>query len=179
MLADDLARWAAAARADEASRARSRQRWLRRQAEDEATFAGVLVDLAEREATVLMRTTSGRRHRAIVAVVGTDFVLVRAEGDRWLLLPFTAVTTVRPVEEQGRTAAGRRAPTVDLLLGEALEVMAGDRASVAVVAAADPDPTVGELEAVGDDVLTVRVGAPSGARAYVRLEAVTEIGVTA
>ena len=178
-MARHLVRWAADARVDEAGRARARARWLRRQAEEEATFAGVVVDLAEREAVVLVRTTSGRRHRGVVAVVGADFLLLRAEPPRWLLLPFGAVTTVRGIDEAGRPAAGRREPTVDLLLGEALDAMASDRTRVAVVAAGDPDPVSGELEAVGDDVLTVRLDAQTPNRAYVRIALVTEIGVGA
>ena len=40
-LIGDLRRWAADARASDAASARSRQRWLRRQAEEESTLAGI------------------------------------------------------------------------------------------------------------------------------------------
>ena len=46
-LAARLERWAAEARVDEAARTRSRERWLRRQAEESGTLAGVLADLLE------------------------------------------------------------------------------------------------------------------------------------
>ena len=39
---DELARWAADARAEEAAAGRARERWLRRQAEEEGTVARVL-----------------------------------------------------------------------------------------------------------------------------------------
>ena len=177
VLADDLARWAADARADEAGRARARARWLRRQAEDEATFAGLLVDLAERGTPVVARTTVGRRHRGTVAGVAADFVLLRPDSGWWLLLPFDAVATVRPVERAGEAATGRRLPGLDLLLGEALEAMAGDRARVAIVTVGTGEPVSGELEAVGDDVITVRLDGPGRERVFVRLAAVAEIAV--
>src|SRR3954449_10120436 len=48
----DLERWAADARAREAADARVRERWLRAQAAEEASLAGVLLALAERRGTV-------------------------------------------------------------------------------------------------------------------------------
>lgn len=179
MLSDDLVRWAAEARVDEAGRARARQRWLRRQAEEEATFGGLLVDLAERDKPVVVRTASGRRHRGRVAAVGTDFVLLGGETRHWVLVPLEAITTVRPVGAGGGAAAGHRAPALDLLLGEALDAMAGDLARVAVTAVGDPDPVAGDLEAVGDDVLTVRLDGGAAGRAYIRLGAIAEIAVDA
>ena len=187
-LADALVRWAADARADEAGRARSRARWLRHQAEEEATFAGLLVDLAEQGTAVLLRTTAGRRHRGAVAAVGADFVLLEPDGGaaarRWVLVPLDAVTTVRPAHENRRTgpAQGARAPTLDLLLAEALDAMAaadGPRTTVTIVLEADPDPVAGELEAIGADVLTVRVDGSPQTRTFVRLGAVTEVVVGA
>jgi len=177
VLTDDLARWAAAAKADEAGRARARERWLRRQAEEEATFAGVLVDLAERAEAVVVRTTGGRRHRGAVAAVGGDFVLLRADPGRWVLVAFDAIAAVRPADGAGAPAAGRRPPALDLLLLEALDGMAGDRSRVSVIPVGDPEPVVGELEAVGDDVLTIRLDGPSRARSYVRAAAIAEVAV--
>ncbi|MBA2283054.1 MAG: hypothetical protein H0W25_17730, partial [Acidimicrobiia bacterium] len=49
-----LAAWAAAARVDEAAAARSRERWLRQAADEGASFTGVLLDLAERGAPVVV-----------------------------------------------------------------------------------------------------------------------------
>ena len=49
-----LMRWAAEGQVDEAARARSRERWLRQQAEEATTFASVLADLADRDRAVLV-----------------------------------------------------------------------------------------------------------------------------
>ncbi|MGH9005512.1 MAG: hypothetical protein ACRDYV_20495, partial [Acidimicrobiia bacterium] len=51
-----LQRWATEARVDEAARRRSREWWLRRQAEEGATLAGVLADLLEAGTAVTVHT---------------------------------------------------------------------------------------------------------------------------
>ncbi|MDP8991956.1 MAG: hypothetical protein M3N31_02715, partial [Actinomycetota bacterium] len=56
----ELARWGADVRAGDAARSRARERWLRRQASEDATFTGVALDLAEQGAGVAVRTTTGR-----------------------------------------------------------------------------------------------------------------------
>lgn len=185
-IAEDLLRWAAAARADDAGRSRAKGRWLRRQAQEEATFAGLLVDLAERRAAVVVRTVAGRMHRGQVAAVGADFALLRSIQDRPILLPLVAVSTVRPagVGDDGRNggdgpASGRRRTTVDLLLAEALEALAGDRCRIAVAAAGDRDVIGGELEAIGDDVLTIRLDGAGRKRTFISLAAVTEVAIVA
>ncbi|MDQ3293286.1 MAG: hypothetical protein M3527_02365, partial [Actinomycetota bacterium] len=61
-----LAAWAAAARVDEAAAARSRERWLRQAADEEAMVAGVLLDLAERADTVVVQGPGGRTPRGRV-----------------------------------------------------------------------------------------------------------------
>ena len=47
-LLDELERWAADARVQEAALQRARERWLRHQATEDASIVGVLTDLAER-----------------------------------------------------------------------------------------------------------------------------------
>src|SRR3546814_9710109 len=72
-----LDRWVAEARVDQAAQGRARERWLRTIAEEEATFAGVLADLAERASGVALSTTAGRRHRGSIGGLGADFVALR------------------------------------------------------------------------------------------------------
>src|SRR4051812_21674722 len=73
----ELARLLADAAADAAVSDRSQGRVLRQVAEEEATFVGVCVDLAERGVGVVIRTASGRSHRGVVVAVGRDFLVVR------------------------------------------------------------------------------------------------------
>ena len=83
---DEVERWAAEARARDAADSRVRERWLRRQAEDEAAFAGLLVDLAERGVAVIVTTSGGRHHVGRVEAVGTDFVAMATTGARTTLV---------------------------------------------------------------------------------------------
>ena len=53
-LAAELSRWAAELRAQDATRSRTRERWLRQQAEEGATWTGTLLDLAERRQAALV-----------------------------------------------------------------------------------------------------------------------------
>ena len=79
-LIGDLRRWAADARASDAARARSRQRWLRRQAEEESTLAGIALNLAERGTAVVLETTSGHTHRGRLLGLARDVWLLRSGG---------------------------------------------------------------------------------------------------
>src|SRR4051794_41889772 len=58
---EDLERWAADARAREAAEARVRERWLRSQAEEGASLAGILLALAERREAGGLETVAGGR----------------------------------------------------------------------------------------------------------------------
>jgi hypothetical protein len=68
-----LAGWAADLAVDDAIRDRSRTQWLRRQAEEEGSLAGVLADLGERGRPVLVHLHNGRLHRGLVTEVGADY----------------------------------------------------------------------------------------------------------
>ena len=67
-----LHHWIADGRIDEAARARARQHWLERQAAEDATMLGVLIDLAERGRPVTATTVAGRRVTCPVRAVGAD-----------------------------------------------------------------------------------------------------------
>src|SRR5205823_1354610 len=56
----ELSRWTGEQLADEAARARVKERWLRQQQVEEARFSGVAQDLVEHGAHVTVRTTNGR-----------------------------------------------------------------------------------------------------------------------
>jgi hypothetical protein len=168
-----LSAWAAAARADDAATARSRQRWLRQAAEEDATFAGVLLDLAERRLPVVVTGRAGRRHRCTVTGVGADFALVRVDGTD-ALLSFTGIASVRP-ESSRPAAAGDRAVDIDVTMAEALAVVAEERPRVLVVTLADADGLAGELRSVGRDVATLRLDGTERATAYVPIASIAEL----
>ena len=170
----DLARWTADERADEAARSRMRERWLRRQAEEDARFAGVLLDLSEAGAGVAVRTAAGRTLHGQVAAVARDFCVVRHAGMA-TFLAFAAVATVRPEPGfRAGDAASERAAPVGAALGEVLAGLAGDRPRVRIVVDGGGDAVAGELRSVGADVVTLRLDGEGGA-VYLPLGAVREL----
>lgn len=169
-----LARWVAEAAVDEAAAARSRERWLRRAAGEEATFAGVLLDLAERGSTVVVTGRAGRRHRGTVGAVGHDFAALRLSGASDVLVAFAGVASVR-ASRRSEPAVGDRPVAIDVGLAEALAAVADDRPRVLIVTTVDADGLAGDLLAVGRDVLTLRLEGADRAPAYVPMATLAEL----
>jgi hypothetical protein len=161
--------------AEEAARERSQTRVLRQIAEEEATFLGVAVDLAERGVTVVARTSSGRSHRGRVLAVGRDFVVLRDGGGPPAFLAASAISSLRPQPGAATadTAGGRSAP-IAVGLAALLVSLAADRPRVQVSAVGD-EPVAGQLRSVGVDVLTLRLDGDAGLRVHIRLDAVSEL----
>lgn len=159
---------------DEAAHARARAAWLARQAEEEATFVGVLVDLAERERPVTIETASGRRHQGDLRLVGEDFCCVRTPRGVHVFVHYDAVASVRPAPHEAGPAGDRPlAPIADL--HGAMAALARTGARVAVVSSAAGAPLTGEVRSVGRDVVVLRLD--DGRVAYVRLGSVAEVSV--
>ena len=173
-----LDRWVAAARSEDAIAARARGRWLRQVADESASFAGVLVDLAERGTPVVVHGAAGRRHRGVVAGVGADFVALRTAQGAHILLAFRGVAAVRAQRGAGQ-GLGDRDVSVELGLTEALAALAEERPRVLVVTTADPEGLAGELRAVGQDMLTLRLDGRDAVLAYVPTATVAEVRVAA
>ena len=180
-LVADLSRWAAGVRADDAAGARTRERWLRHQAEEEALFAGVALDLAESGAGVGIRTTAGRALHGRIMAVARDFCVLRQDSGTVTLVALHAVATLRPEPgyRAGEAASDRAAP-VRAGLADVLAALAGDRPRVRLVAEGASEGVTGELRSVGADVATVRLegaapGGGDGRTVYVRLESVREV----
>ena len=176
-LAARLERWAADARVEEAARARSRERWLRHQAEDETSLAGVAADLRDAATAITVGTRSGRRVAGVVRVVGADFLALgpaAGEGTE-VIVALDAVESVRTLPGVpavvGDRHVGRAVAFLDVLIG-----LAGEREVVQVVTASG-DAVSGVLVAVGQDVLTVRTRTRPPAVAYVPTAAVAEVVV--
>jgi hypothetical protein len=169
-LVGDITRWLAEQRADAAAASRARERWLRQAADEEALVAGVLLDLAERAATVVVQGVAGRTHRGVVRAVGEDFVALRTGGGD-VLLPFDAIGALRA--DGGPTGGGDRAHALDIAFAEAVAAVSGDRPRVLVVSR-DGSGLSGELRSVGRDVATLRL---ADATYYVPLASVAELAI--
>ncbi len=174
----ELRRWAGEARAVDAAKARSRQQWLRRQAAEEATFAGVALDLAEHSATVLLKTTAGRAHRGRLVGVARELAVLRTEGRGvTIIVPWVAVASLRARRDRPTPDPGPRSLPLDLGLADVLSVVAGSRPRILVGFSQAQELVAGELQSVGTDVMTLRVDADPPATVYIRLASVTEVSL--
>lgn len=171
-----LAVWVASLVADDAAAARARTAWLRRQAAEEGTFAGALVDLAERAAPVVVHLHNGRRHRGTLVLVGRDFVALRTAGGRDVLVAERGLASVRTLPADAVTI-GDRPVLTDLTLAETLAALADERARVLLIGHDAEDALAGELRGVGADLVTIRLDG-GGGTAYVSSSSVLELSVT-
>ena len=172
-LVRELTRFLAEQRADAAAASRARERWLRQAAEEEATVAGVLLDLAERADVVVVAVGGERRHRGRVGAVGEDFVSLRTDQAE-VLVRIDAVTSIRADGPPPEGAT--RACALDLTLAEALAALAGDRPQVLLVGR-DGSRLSGEVRSVGRDVLALRP-TDGGGTVHVPLAPLVEVVLT-
>lgn len=156
LTADDplapLAHWLAEGRVEAASEARARQRWLERQAAEEATIAGVLLDLAERSRPIVVRTKGAHTAQGTITAVGTDFVAVRVARLGELLVPLTSIATLRTVPGES-PVVGARPLSFVIVFAEALVEMAADRPEVLV--STGNEEIRGSLRSAGRDLISV------------------------
>jgi hypothetical protein len=147
------------ARADVDAGDRTRQRWLRQQAEEEAEFSGTLRLLFERNAAVVVCTEGGRRHHGRLTGLGRDVCALQTIEGRRVWLRLDAISIVRPEEGLDHApAADARVERQNLNFVEVLMRLAEDRPRVQLVARGSQTPIVGELRAVGTDVATLLEG---------------------
>jgi hypothetical protein len=176
-LEDALTRWTADARIDERAQERLRERWLRQQADEDTTFAGTLVDLAERGRPVGLHTAAGRQHRGTIIAVGADFFLLRTLQHLDVLVPFDAVSYVRP--QPGEAASfGDRALTIDVLFTEALHELSADRPRVLVVLRGVNQSVAGVLRSVGRDVVSLGLDGSDRTVASLPIVSIAEVAST-
>lgn len=173
----DLSRWMADQRVSEAARGRTRERWLRQQATESARLSGLALDLAERRVPVAVRTTVGRVIRGAIVAVAEDFWVVDGTAGT-TMVTLGSVTTVRsqpgavPVD-----ATGERDTVLDMRFADALAALAGDRPRVRLAIVGETDLLLGELRAVGLDMLTIRTDGAPASSVYVALSCVTECSI--
>jgi hypothetical protein len=161
--AERLERWASEARVDEAARRRSRERWLRHQAEEEGSFAGVLVDLADAGGTVQVHLRGGARVAGVIRAVGADVVAVEtaAAGAGPVVVAVDAVTAVRSGPD-GRAVAGDRPVPSTLRFEDVLVELAAEHERVRLVTV-DGGVVTGCVRAVGRDLVTLGAAGPAEA----------------
>jgi hypothetical protein len=169
-----LDRWIAEMRSDDAAASRARERWLLTQAEESSTFAGVLLDLGEQRATVVIEGRGGRHHRGAIVAVAHDFCSLRTPTGRDILLSYAGIASVR-ADRHATAPTGDRAVSLRATLDEALATLAEERPRVLVVTLAGSEGLAGELRSVGRDVITIRLDGEPSVPAYVAISAVAEL----
>ena len=173
---DDLARWTADTRTDEAARSRTRERWLRQQATEAARFTGVALDLAERGVAVAVGTTTARTLHGHIVAVARDFLVLRHDSGTSTFLALVAVATIRPeAGHRAGDAASDRTSPVDTVLADVFAALAADRPRVRVVVEGGGEVLAGELRAASGDVVTLRLDSEAAATIYLQLASVREL----
>ena len=166
-LLDEIARWAASERVARAAAERSRARSLAAQSAATATWAGVLVDLAERAADV-SAAVAGTRIQGRLVGVARDFCVIESPGGHPAVIRLDAITELSATG--GSTPGGSRPPASPLALVDVLEAAAGEASPVTLHTASGT--VTGELLALGEDVVTLRDPGPSRRQVHVPLAAV-------
>lgn len=147
-----LQSWIAEGQVDEAARARARQRWLERQAAEEASLAGVLIDLAERNRRVNVTTRAGHRLSGPIVAVGADFGVLRDHRLGDAIVPTAAIALVRPSPGDD-LPVGDRAVNMVLAFGDALMELAPERPECIV--AVGTEQLRGDMRSVSPDVVVL------------------------
>ncbi|MDA8047970.1 MAG: hypothetical protein M0Z30_22505 [Actinomycetota bacterium] len=182
----ELSRWAAAERVGRAAGERSRLRALVDQSAAEATWSGILVDLAEVGAEVTLSLRGARRVVGRLVGTGRDLVVIERARRGPVLVPVGAISSVipsaghPPPEIPGRFGAGRageprpggqRPPALDLGLADALDALGADGAPVTVHTA--DESFHGVVSACGQDLVTVRAEGAERRPVHIALGAIT------
>ena len=170
-----ILRGIADARVDDAATARSRAHWLRRQAEEAATLADALLELAEQRTWVHLRVRGGAVVSGVAAGVGADVMVLHTDVGP-MLVRIDRLAQVRATGSPVPSAAGPRPDGTGRAFVDLLRDLAAERAPV-VVHTDDGQDLRGALRAVGADVLTLRMGSSPLATVLVSLDAVTMVGV--
>jgi hypothetical protein len=166
-----FARWAADQRVNEAARRRSRERWLRQQATEDATMAGILTDLAERRAEVVANT---RTHQVAGRMLGVakDFFVIEGRDGAGVLVATEHLARISPLSREAQLAdpSGDRPPPLSLRLIDAFAMLASDRRPIRLGLIAG-EAVAGDLVAVGRDVVTLRAN-PRAVKVFVAFSAI-------
>ncbi|MGI8492017.1 MAG: hypothetical protein ACR2KC_03025 [Acidimicrobiales bacterium] len=163
------ASWIAQERLSNARESRSKERWLRQQAGEEATLTGLLIDLAERRVDAVLTTKAGRHSGRLVGV-GRDFCVVSAAHGT-TLVSTAAVLTVTSADLAGTVAAGDRPARLPQRMADALADLAAERAPVRL-RMSDGQHLTGALVAAGVDLVSLRVEGATRTIVHVALAAI-------
>lgn len=164
------------ARVDEATAARERAGWAMRRAEEDATLAGALVDLAERRSVVRVQLRNGREVVGTPIAVGPDAVALATPAGR-AFVSLRHLVAVRTGPRRGLVPSGTRRTATHAgtrTLHDVVCDATAERAEVHLVLD-DGSEARGTLRAMGVDVLTLRENSGTRATVLVSFDAVAVV----
>ena len=160
--------------AEAAARAERRSRLER--ASELATWRGTLRDLTERQLPVSLHLAGPRARRGRLVALGADHLGLRTPAGQLVLVRLDAVRTLRPEPGLSAPAATGDRDRIDgRRLVEVLATVVEDRQRVALGCDGSQEPLVGELAALGEDVLTMQLDGAQRSVVYLPLAAVSEV----
>ncbi|MFA9446357.1 hypothetical protein [Egicoccus sp. AB-alg6-2] len=171
-LVDDAAHAAAV-------RARAERRERHDRAVELATWLGTLRDLAERAEPVALAIRGGRSLRGRLVGLGGDHVALALAGGGRVLVRLGAVRAARV--EPGRhtpTAAGDRPAPGTSTVDDAIDELAASGGTVVLYVRDLVDPLRGEVQGIGEDVVTVRLDGPERLVAYLPAASIDAVQIS-
>jgi hypothetical protein len=169
----ELARWAGAERVAQSASERARLRALVDSSAASATWAGLLLDLAESAAEVVCTVSGGARLAGRLVGVARDFVVVERGGAGVgppLLVRIDAIGAITPAGGAARQPAGDRSAPLGITFSTALDALAGEGSPVTLRAA--DEAFTGTVTACGTDVVTLRLEGMARRTVHLPLDAV-------
>lgn len=166
-----LSSWLADCQVDEAAAARARQRSLENQAAQEATIAGVVIDLAEQDLPVTLKTNAPQAFSGQIIAVGSDFVFVLDSERGEVVVPTQAITTITSAPTSRMVSGVRTQSSVSL--AEMLNDLVLEKARVTIAVGADA--VSGRLHSVGTDVVVVALSGAPQDMVYIAVAAIDHL----
>jgi hypothetical protein len=164
------------ARVDDAAAARERGRWAARRAEEDATFRGALVDLAERQSVVRLQLRGGRELVGTPIAVGVDVVALATQAGR-AFVRLHHLTAIRNAPGHGLVPSAPRVAatlTGTRTLHDVISDAAAEQSDVRLVLD-DGREATGTLRAMGVDVVTLRENNAAQTTVLVSFDAVAAV----
>ena len=161
----------AAARADDAVQQRRQLRDLTERMQQESTFVELLVGHAVAGGQITAELRGGIRHRGTIVAVGADLIVLRTLAKLLVLVPTTAIGSIRhhgPAGVDDAPDVGR-----DTTLHDVLDEWSAERRRVVISTTAGT--VSGRLISIGTDVVTVVTDSVEPERVQVWLPSVTDV----
>ena len=159
---------------DQLARQRSRTRMLAQRDVEAASFGGTLLDLAEADVVVSIRTATGHQFVGTIRTLSEDHLSIAGPGRPRTLVALHALVAVSVAQQRSGGARGDRLIRGETLI-DAMAWLAGERPRVSIGVVGPGELLTGRLWSCGGDVCTLRTDATEGRWIHVRTAAISEV----